>query len=193
MTIKRGPGGIGKVGALGQSDLIAQIAAGIKRQEGFAPGTLAYRNNNPGNLRPLPNGWPGQVGVDASGFAVFGSLADGEAALDRQIQTNIDRGLTLNEFFAGKPGVYAGYAPAADKNQPNVYASNVAGWAGIDPNVPLVSLLASSGSPVIQDFPATSDEVPPDDYTAGMIPFDPLYIALGAAAGYLAYIAFTKY
>ena len=54
------------------------------------------------------------------------------------------RGLTLEEFFGGKSGVYAGYAPAADSNNPQGYASAVAGWLGIDPNTPLGSLQAQT-------------------------------------------------
>ena len=176
MTIKHGPGGIGKIGKLGQSDLVSQIAAAIQRQEGFAPGTVAYRNNNPGNLKPIPGGWPGQTGVDSGGYAVFDSLASGTAALDTQIQTNINRGLTLQQFFAGQrdangnviPGGYPGYAPAADSNQPNVYTANVASWTGIDPNVPLISLVSPSSSDVmtVSDTTDTTDTSGTDSGTS---------------------------
>ncbi len=54
---------------------------------------------------------------------------------------NISKGLTAEEFFAGKPGVYYGYAPAADKNNPSVYAGNVSTWMGIPRDVPLSELL----------------------------------------------------
>lgn len=123
---------------LGQSSsLVAQIAAAITRQEGANP---AY--NNPGNLRA----GPGQVGTSPNGLAIFPDMATGEAALENQVQLNINRGLTLEEFFAGKPGVYAGYAPAADSNQPNVYAANVSQWTGIPTDVPLNTLSAGGGS-----------------------------------------------
>lgn len=43
-----------------------------------------------------------------------------------QCQINIvKRGLTFYEFFAGKPGVYAGFAPSKDKNEPAPYAQFV--------------------------------------------------------------------
>jgi hypothetical protein len=70
-------------------------------------------------------------------------MTDGWNALYSQIQTNIGRGLTLNEFFAGKPGVYAGYAPSADSNSPLAYAQRVGSDAGIPVDVPLNAL----GSP----------------------------------------------
>lgn len=49
--------------------------------------SVAERNNNPGNLKPLAKGkWAGQTGVDSQGFAIFGNKADGEAAADHNLQ-----------------------------------------------------------------------------------------------------------
>lgn len=116
--------------------IIDDIAAAIARQEGTGCGS----RNNPGNLRTwgsLPT---------AGGFAVFPTCEAGWAALRSQVQRNIDRGLTIEEFFGGKAGVYPGYAPAADANQPYVYAANVSGWTGIPLGVPLNALdVDSSG------------------------------------------------
>lgn len=86
----------------------------IKRNEGFYPGSAAYRNNNPGNL------------MGPNGLRTFSTLSEGEAALRKQIDTNIGRDLTLREFFGGKPGVYAGY----DKTDP-LYAAKVSQWTGL--------------------------------------------------------------
>jgi hypothetical protein len=134
---------------------VDSLASAIAQMEGYnTPGTLAQRNNNPGNLRSAP----GQTG-SSGGFAVFDTPAAGWAALDSQINTNVGRGLTLNEFFAGKPGVYAGYAPSADSNNPAGYASFVASQTGADPNVPLSSLLAGdsgSGTPAAAVDPLAS-------------------------------------
>lgn len=125
--------------------LTDSLVQAIERFEGFfTPGSLAQRNNNPGNLRS----GPAQIGTDSNGFAIFPDVATGEAALANQINLNIGRGLSLNQFFAGQrdatgnvvPGGYPGYAPAADQNNPAQYASTVAGWVGIDPTVPLNSL-----------------------------------------------------
>lgn len=114
------------------STLTQAIAAAIATQEGFyISGSIAQRNHNPGNLRswgarPIRNG-----------YAYFDTDEDGWNALYQQIDKNIGRGLTLEEFFGGKPGVYSGYSPAADKNDPVRYAQNVSGWTGVPLGVKL--------------------------------------------------------
>lgn len=108
----------------------------IKRNEGLFPGSTSYRNNNPGNLRAYRSDQP----VDSRGFRIFNSMAEGEAALWSQIDLNISRGLTLSEFFNGKPGVYAGY----DHTDP-AYASKVAQWTGLDLNTPLSQSVGGGG------------------------------------------------
>lgn len=92
-----------------QSMLLGLMASGIAEFEGFhVPETdkryptIAQRHNNPGNLRP--------IGA-STGFRTFATPLDGYKALVRQIVININRGLTLREFFLGKPGVYPGYTP----------------------------------------------------------------------------------
>ena len=122
---------------LGDATFVGSLGEAIARFEGFfQSGSVAARNHNPGNLRA----GTGQIGTDARGYAIFADDAAGFAALDNQIDLNVARGLSLDEFFAGKPGVYAGYAPSADANNPTQYAATVAGWMGIDPTVPLASL-----------------------------------------------------
>lgn len=108
-------------------DFVQRFAEAIARMEGFyRKGTPAQRNNNPGNLRS----WGTRPVV--KGFAVFETPEAGWRALWAQIVKNINRRLTMYEFFAGKPGVYGGYAPAADKNRPREYAEFVAKRLGID-------------------------------------------------------------
>jgi len=120
------------------TDLVSAIAQAIAQEEGFyVPGSIAQRNHNPGNLRS----W-GSAPI-VSGYAVAPDDATGWSWLHSQVQTNINRGLTLNEFFAGKPGIYGGYAPSADNNRPLQYAAFVAGQVGIPVDVPLNTL----GSP----------------------------------------------
>jgi hypothetical protein len=115
---------------------IDNFAQAIAIMEGFfKPNSLAARNNNPGNLRS----W-GKTPI-AAGYAAFQSAEQGWNALRAQIQRNIDRGLTLREFFAGKPGVYSGYAPSADKNNPEAYARFVAGRLGVDVDTPLSQIV----------------------------------------------------
>lgn len=118
--------------------LVEDLAQAIARFEGFfQQNSLAGRNNNPGNLRSWGN-LP-----TSGGYAVFPTPEAGWAALRRQVELNIGRGLTLQEFFGGKPGVYPGYAPSADANDPANYAAVVAGWLSIDPAVPLTQYQAA--------------------------------------------------
>ena len=98
------------------------------------------------------------------GFANFPTPAEGWRALRKQVWRNVDRGLTLYEFFGGKritdtltvthPDgtveevekktrvVYGGYAPDADGNRSRHYAEFVARRAGIPVDVPLPDVFA---------------------------------------------------
>lgn len=154
--------------------LVDDLAAGIARFEGFyAAGSLAARNNNPGNLRS----WGSYPVV--GGYVQFPDAATGWAALRAQVQRNISRGLTLNEFFGGKAGVYSGYAPSSDGNRPAGYAATVAGWLGIPSDRPLSQLqaaaVAAGGSPGSDSGPL---ELPTDESGAASV-------AVIAAAGVL--------
>lgn len=115
--------------------LIDSIAQAIATMEGFyTAGTISQRNNNPGNLRS----WG--TNPTSGGYAAFPSVDAGWSALKQQITINIGRGLNLYEFFGGKPGVYGGYSPSADNNNPKGYAVFVASRVGIDPSIPLNSI-----------------------------------------------------
>lgn len=118
------------------TQLRTSIAFGIATFEGFynKRPSLAKRNNNPGNIRRWGRravyigdrrATPEEM-AKGKGYVRFPRLADGWDALYKQITINIERGLTLREFFGGKPGVYGGYAPAADANKPDRYARFVA-------------------------------------------------------------------
>jgi hypothetical protein len=115
--------------------MVYRIALAIAEMEGYTkPDSVARRNNNPGNLRT----WGNRPIVD--GFAYFDNIDSGAWALYQQIDKNIKRDLTLNEFFNGKPGVYAGYAPRSDGNDPEAYARFVASkLPGGTPNTRLPS------------------------------------------------------
>jgi len=137
--------------------LIDNLAQSIATMEGyFKPGTIAAKNNNPGNLRSWGSN-PTQ-----NGYAIFPTPEAGWTALQRQIEINIGRGLTLNEFFGGKPGVYPGYAPSADSNNPSHYAQFVAGRAGIPADRPITAFLNN-------DYPDSE----PAPYIPGFTPDGP--------------------
>ena len=130
--------------------LIDSIAQAIANMEGYnTPGSIAQRQNNPGNLRS----W-GSAPI-VNGYAQFPTPEAGWNALYSQIQRNIDRGLTLEEFFAGKPGVYAGYSPSSDANRPAEYAQYVAAQAGISPTQPLNNLGPQGNPPKARRKPRT--------------------------------------
>jgi hypothetical protein len=124
------------------ADAVSAIAAAIQTQEGYAPGTLAYRNNNPGNLR-----YAGQPGATpgAGGFAAFSSYPAGQAALKNQIALDAVRGTDVN----GNPTttvaeLIGSWAPPSE-NDTSAYIASVAAQTGYDPNAALSSL----GSPVL--------------------------------------------
>mgnify|MGYP003394444781 FL=1 len=116
--------------------LTDSISQAIATMEGFfKAGSVAQRNNNPGNLRSWGNR------PTANGYAVFESPDAGWAALNQQVNLNIGRGLSLYDFFAGKPGVYGGYATRLDRlTDPLGCAVFVASRIGLDPSIPLNSI-----------------------------------------------------
>ena len=115
-----------------REELISRLAVAVSIMEGFQKkGSRAQRQNNPGNLRR----WGKTPVVD--GFANFPTAAEGWSALQAQVKKNVGRGLTLYEFFGGKPGVYPGYAPDSDGNRSRHYAEFVAKSVKIPADVPL--------------------------------------------------------
>jgi hypothetical protein len=100
-------------------------------EAGHDPNALSIRNKNAGNL------------MTGGKLNVYGTKEEGDQSALDQINRNIDRGLTLNEFFGGN-GTYPGWSPKDDGvtpalkgNNPAAYAARVAKQLGIDPNVPL--------------------------------------------------------
>jgi len=124
-----------------KDELSVRIAISISVMEGFnKKGSRPQRNNNPGNLRR----W-GRIPV-VDGFASFPTVAEGWTALQTQVRKNIGRGLTLYEFFGGKPDVYPGYAPDNDGNHSRHYAEFVANRVKIPADVPLNQICAKPES-----------------------------------------------
>jgi len=117
------------------TDLITSIAQAIIRMENVNP-----RYNNPGAI----------FDTSKNQLRTYPTYEAGYAALLNQVRLNVNRGLTLEEFFGGKPGVYPGYAPVApgihSTNDPQNYANNVASWTGIPLGVPIKDVV-SIGSP----------------------------------------------
>lgn len=136
------------------SNLLEALTTAIEKYEaGTRANPRSERNNNPGNLRT----W-GSFPVEG-GYVKFPDKETGENALREQIAKNIARGLTLEEFFGGKQGVYGGFAPAKDNNNPEKYAATVAKEIGVDPNVPLNKVSPAEANKAIPSIPVMRPEI----------------------------------
>ncbi len=121
----------------GVSDSANSAADWIKDKIGFDPrsigrffrgdgNTLADRNNNPGNIRPVGGG----------GFRAFGSALEGWEAMKNQLMRYFT-GKTTGRSLQTIMDIVSTWAPAADNNDPAKYARDVAGWMGVSPTAAL--------------------------------------------------------
>jgi hypothetical protein len=118
------------------ADAIAKFEAGTKKNP------ISVRNHNPGNLRTWGD-YPTE-----GGYAKFPDWDTGMDALRKQIVKNIGRGLTLEEFFAGKKDVYDGFANKKNYNDPDAYSAWVAKkLGGVDVNTPLNQIVLPEPTP----------------------------------------------
>lgn len=100
------------------------------RQEKWVGGSVAWRNNNPGNLRPAKI-HIGQIG-EAKNFAIFPDVATGKQAMVAQLQRPLYANKTLAEAIST-------YAPKSE-NDTDRYIKFVSQRSGIDPKTKLSSL-----------------------------------------------------
>lgn len=149
---------------LRQNDPLEKVAASIAEFEGFnLPDSVARRNNNPGNLKDPRTGE----------FRAFANADEGWEALRSQIRKNAERGVTLKEFFGGKAGVYRGYAPRTDSNDPEQYAQFVAERVGSSPDEPVADVLAAKPPGEVAQFLAQYQEAPPKPEGVMLKPLPP--------------------
>jgi hypothetical protein len=171
-------------------DAANALATAIQTHEGYAPGTLAYQNNNPGNL--VYAGQPGAT-RGAGGFAAFNSYTAGYTAEVNQITLDAVRGSDVN----GNPindvaDLIGSWAPASDpRNDTAAYIAAVSAQTGYDPYAPLSSLGAPGISAPLPDLaPVDSASADLADIASGSVdlssiglPSDvPGYALLGVAA-----------
>ncbi len=120
------------------NDLIQAIANAIQSQEGYYPGSRAFRNNNPGNIWDgLSPGktrriWP-QYPIDADGFLVLPDYATGRSLMENQISIKISRGETLTQLINE-------WDSSDSAGTRATYVSNVSMATQLDPNTPLNTL-----------------------------------------------------
>lgn len=88
--------------------------------------TLADRNNNPGNIRPVGGG----------GFRMFESALHGWSAMKNQLMRYFT-GKTTGRALQTVRDIVSTWAPAGDNNDPELYAKQVAGWMGVSPDAVL--------------------------------------------------------
>lgn len=140
--------GLSGLGDISSSPFVAQLAQAIQTVEGYYPpgtpgypsGSIAYRSNNPGNLRSAPSSFSQVSPVAVAGYATFTSYAVGWSALLNDISAKINRGLTLAQFLNI-------YAPSGDGNDPGSYTATVAAALNIDANTPLINYVNGTNTP----------------------------------------------
>ena len=169
-------------GAFGLGDAAGTIASTIQKVEGYYPGTLAYTNNNPGNLI-----FVGQAGASpgAGGFASFPTYDAGYQALLNQIQNYANRGLTIDQMMNI-------YAPALDSkgnptgNNPTLYANTIANSLGVSTSTTVADALSGASlDDSTGDFATGSDFE--DLFSSDTAP-DPMMVGAAVlAAGLLLY------
>lgn len=106
----------------------------IAQMEGYnTPGTIAQRNNNPGNLRYAPT-QSGSESTVSGTYATFATAEDGWNALQSYIETQMAAGVTLRQF------IYT-YAPPSENN-----TSDYLNWLVSKVGIGADSLLSSLGA-----------------------------------------------
>ena len=105
----------------GQSALPDVVGAVVNTIRGI-------RNNNPTNMVDSGIQWDGMTGVDANGFCVFATLADGITAAKKNL-----RSYWRLHGINTVDGICRRWS-ATDQD---AYVSNVAAWLQVDPQDPL--------------------------------------------------------
>lgn len=119
-----------KVEVAATQSFLERVAIAIQSFEGYFPGSRAFRNNNPGNLKWAS--WEKATGKDKDGFAVYATFDDGWSDL----LTLLGRRATQHPEWS-LLDLFNSYAPATDNNDPLGYASFVAQQTGLDVNTKL--------------------------------------------------------
>lgn len=136
---------------------ISELAKAMMFHEGWKPGSMSYRNNNPGNLRrsPLEDGHVGSWD-EKNRMATFRTIVGGLAALIYDLECKCT-GRTAAWHDADKDGVkdpgeeltpedtlaefFHCYAPAEDSNDPASYCAVVCKITGFTPDTKLKTLM----------------------------------------------------
>lgn len=105
---------------------VQKLALAIPYTEGAA-GSLADRNNNPGNIQngPFAKSQPGYAGVGEGGYAKFTDKASGQAAVGALLDRYYARGQrTVRDIIEGKPvAAPQGAKPQGGRSAPIIYGT----------------------------------------------------------------------
>lgn len=166
------------------------IDAAIQKFEGYAPGTLAYQNNNPGNLQYAS--WEAAYGCQpggAGGFAVCPSYQAGQQIQDALVSTYVSQGLDLSDLLAKwSPPSAPGNSQASYQN----YVASVASDTGLDPSLPISQQLSTTPSVAVptsyslpdSSSPASDQTLPSADTSGdGWMDFPAISTDLSTDAG----------
>jgi hypothetical protein len=139
--------------------LIDTLASAIAQMEGYnVLGSVAQRNNNPGNLRASPYA----TGTDSKGYAIFPDAATGQEALMYQLSLYSGRGMDLQQMINV-------YAPASDNNNPSNYLNFITGQLGVGPSTSLSALYDTTNTAVSSDVSQSNTDA---SSTAGFTNLD---------------------
>ncbi|HDX8338897.1 hypothetical protein HUZ43_12810 [Raoultella ornithinolytica] len=119
----------GKTTVAGEGETQTSIVHGANIQPDIPGGTgntLADRNNNPGNIRPVGGG----------GFRIYENALRGWTAMKNQLMRYFT-GKTTGRRLQSIMDIVSTWAPAGDNNDPQQYARQVAGWMGVSPTAAL--------------------------------------------------------
>ena len=101
------------------------LADAIQQFEGWKPGSVSYRNRNPGNLRARA---ARPCTLDERGYCVFDNFLDGYSSLISDLRFKLSGkhpGLTPDSTIQDLMNVYA---PSSDYNDPENYARFIGTW-----------------------------------------------------------------
>jgi hypothetical protein len=131
-------------------DVLSSVAQAIATVEGyFTSGTIANRNNNPGNLRDQTGTIYPSLPHDSGGFVIFPTAQAGWDALQNDLTIKANRGMTITQTISA-------WAPPSENNT-SAYIASVSAQTGLSPDTPLLTALSSNSDPAGQVDLASSD------------------------------------
>lgn len=131
---------------------LTPLASAIAQSEGYGvPGAIPTVANNPGNLELGDVGYGTANAAGGNQITIFGSLADGAAALENQLNkifngtsSNYTPDMSLSQFGQ----IYSGGNPA--------YGNQLASTLGVSPSTPLSQVQSQASASSASGTPSTS-------------------------------------